>query len=124
MLNGNVRDFFEIGKAILVGVLFCLVATLAFAFVIRIAELSSAVIAPVNRVIRALAIFLGCLIGLSDNKGLLKGAAAGILIFCLTFVIFSFIGGGFRFSLWLLAEFFFSFLVGAISGTIAVNVHK
>lgn len=125
MTQGEVgRNVAEIGKATGVAVVFCLVATLLFAFIIKIAELPSEAISPVNRVIRAAAVFLGCIVGLSDNKGLIKGSVAGGVAFALTYVLFSLIGGGFEWTWSVLLECLFSVLAGGISGVIAVNIHK
>lgn len=125
MMNGEAgRNLAEVGKATGVAVIFCLLATLLFAFIIKIAELPSEVILPVNRVIRAAAVFLGCIVGLSDNKGLVKGIISGVLTFILTYLLFSLLGGGFRFSWSVLLECLFSLLAGGISGVIAVNIHK
>lgn len=125
MRNGGVgRDFAEVGKTAGAAVIFCLLATLLFAFIIKIAELPSEAILPVNRVIRAAALFLGCIIGLSDNKGLLKGAVSGALTFVVTFILFSLMGSGFQWTWSILPELLFAVLAGGISGIIAVNIHK
>lgn len=114
----------EVGKAVGVAVAFCLAAVLVFAFVIKIASLPSSVIMPVNQVIKAAAIFLGCIIGLSNNKGWLKGGIAGILSVVCAYVIFSLIAGSFEWDLSFLLELLFGLVAGVISGIVAVNLHK
>ncbi|MBQ9081551.1 MAG: TIGR04086 family membrane protein [Clostridia bacterium] len=114
----------EVGKAVGVAVAFCLVAVLVFAFIIKVAALPSSVITPVNQVIKAAAIFLGCAVGLSNSKGWLKGGIAGVLSVIFAYIIFSLVGGGFSWSVTLLLELLFGLLAGVISGVVAVNMHK
>ena len=85
--------------------------------------IGSSVITPVNQVIKALAIFLGCLLSLRDTKGWLKGAIAGILVILFTYFIFAIIAGEISFGLSNVLEFLFGGVAGAISGVIAVNLH-
>lgn len=114
----------EVGKAVAVAVAFCLAAVLIFAFIIKIAALPSEVITPVNQVIKAAAVLLGCILGLSDSKGWLKGGIAGILSVACAYVIFSLIAGGFDWSWTILLELLFGLVAGVISGIVAVNLHK
>ncbi len=114
----------EVGKAVAVAVAFCLASVLVFAFVIKIAALPSSIIRPVNQVIKAAAVLLGCIFGLSDSKGWLKGGIAGVLSVACAYVIFSLIAGGFDQSLSALFELPFGLIVGVISGIVAVNLHK
>lgn len=114
----------EVAKAVGVAVAFCLVAVLVFAFIIKIAALPSSVITPVNQVIKAAAILLGCIVGLGNDKGWLKGAIAGLLSVIFAYIIFSLVGGGFKWELTLLLELLFGLVAGVISGVVAVNMHK
>lgn len=114
----------EVLKAVGVAVAFCLVAVLVFAFVIKIAALPSSIITPVNQVIKAAAILLGCVLGLGNDKGWIKGGIAGLFSVIFAYVIFSIVGGGFKWELSLLLELLFGLLAGAISGVVAVNMHK
>ena len=82
----------EVGKSVGISVIVTLAAVLLFAFLIKIFSIGSSVITPVNQVIKALAIFLGCLLSLRDTKGWLKGAIAGILVILFTYFIFAIIG--------------------------------
>lgn len=84
----------EVGKSVGISVIVTLAAVLLFAFLIKIFSIGSSVITPVNQVIKALAIFLGCLLSLRDTKGWLKGAIAGILVILFTYFIFAIIAGG------------------------------
>ena len=74
----------EVCKSVGISVIVTLAAVLLFAFLIKIFSIGSSVITPVNQVIKALAIFLGCLLSLRDTKGWLKGAIAGILVILFT----------------------------------------
>lgn len=114
----------EIGKAVGVAVAFCLAAVLVFAFVIKVAALPSSVILPVNQVIKAAAIFTGCIVGLKDSKGWLKGGVAGVLSVIFAYVIFSLIAGSFAWDWTVLLELLFGLVAGVSSGIVAVNLHK
>ena len=113
----------EVCKSVGISVIVTLAAVLLFAFLIKIFSIGASVITPVNQVIKALAIFLGCLLSLRDTKGWLKGAIAGILVILFTYFIFAIIAGEISFGLSNVLEFLFGGVAGAISGVIAVNLH-
>lgn len=121
--EGVKKGALEVGKAVAVAVVFFLAAVLAFAFIIKIAALPSSVIMPVNQVIKAAGILLGCILGLSDNKGWLKGGIAGTLSVSCAYVIFSLMAGGFDWGWTVLLELLFGLAAGVISGVVAVNLH-
>ncbi len=114
----------EIGKCVGIALLFSLIAELVFALVIQLCSLSESVVMPVNQAIKAVAIVLGCLLGFSAEKGIVKGAAGGVLVIAVTWLAFSFIAGGVSVSKLFPLELFFGAVVGAIAGVIAVNVKK
>lgn len=114
----------EIGKCVGIALLFSLIAELVFALVIQLCSLPEGVVMPVNQVIKAAAIVLGCLFGFSAEKGIVKGAVGGVLVIAVTWLAFSFIAGGLSVSKLFPLELLFGAAVGAISGVIAVNVKK
>lgn len=121
--EGVKKGALEVGKAVAVAVAFFLAAVLVFAFIIKIAALPSSVIMPVNQVIKAAGVLFGCILGLSDNKGWLKGGIAGILSVACAYVIFSLMAGGFDWNWTVLLELLFGLVAGVISGVVAVNLH-
>ena len=112
--NGAIGVVLELVKSIVIAVFFCLAAVLVFAFVISLASLPSTVITPVNQVIKAAAILLGCIVGLG----------VGHLSICFSFLLFSFIGGALQFTPTFALELLFGVIAGGISGVVAVNLHK
>lgn len=122
--EGLKRGVVEIGVATLTAIAFSLVAVLLFAFIVKVASLPSACLSPVCRVIKTVAVLLGCIAGLRSDKGLFKGAAAGLLSAFSSFLLFSLLSGGIVWELSLLLELLFGAITGAISGIIAVNLHK
>jgi len=124
MQREAVREFvLEAVKAVVAAVIFSLAAVLIFALVIKLFAVPSSAIPIVNRIIKALAILGGTLIFIREEKGLFKGAAAGIIAVTVTYLIFAAIAGS-GFSPLFFAELLFGGAVGGISGIIAVNIHK
>ncbi|MBQ3046934.1 MAG: TIGR04086 family membrane protein [Clostridia bacterium] len=112
--------------SVLVGVgiatITALIGVLIFAAVIKMAMLDGAVIKTVSQFLKVLAVFLGCMLSLSGNKGLIKGAVTGVLAMAVIYLLLKLIGGGVSFGLSFLVDLIFGAVVGAISGIIAVNV--
>lgn len=124
MRAGAVKNFvWAVLRAVIAAVIFSLAAVLIFALVIKLFSVPSSVIPVVNRVIKTIAVSGGAILFIREEKGLLKGAAAGVLSVALTYLIFAAIAGS-DFSYLFFAELLFGGAVGAISGIIAVNIHK
>ena len=115
-------SWFQVIKASVIASAVALVATLAFAGVLRTTSVSDKAIVPVNFAIKAVAIFLGCLFSLRGENGWLRGGVAGFLFVCLSGLLFGTVGGGITFSWLLLLEVGFGLIAGALSGIFAVNV--
>lgn len=115
---------FQIVKGTGIAVLFALVATVLFSFILRMTPVPDSVIMPVDQCIKALAVLFGCLFSLRGEKGWLKGLAVGMLTVALTGFVFSAVARDFSFSLLLLAEFAFGAVAGLLSGIVAVNLRS
>ena len=115
---------FQIVKGTGIAVLFALVATVLFSFILRLTPVPDSVIMPVDQCIKALAVLFGCLFSLRGEKGWLKGLAVGMLTVALTGFVFSAVARDFSFSLLLLAEFAFGAVAGLLSGIVAVNLRS
>ena len=115
---------FQIVKGTGIAVLFALVATVLFSFILRLTPVPDSVITPVDQCIKALAVLFGCLFSLRGEKGWLKGLAVGMLAVALTGFVFSAVARDFSFSLLLLAEFAFGAVAGLLSGIVAVNLRS
>lgn len=114
---------FQAAKAVIAAVVFSLAAVLLFALVIKLFSVPSSAITVVTRIIKALAIAGGVILFVKDERGLLKGAAAGTLGAAVTYLIFAAIAGG-KFSVLFLAELLFGAIIGGVAGIIAVNIRK
>ena len=115
---------FQIVKGTGIAVLFALVATVLFSFILRLTPVPDSVSMPVDQCIKALAVLFGCLFSLRGEKGWLKGLAVGMLTVALTGFVFSAVARDFSFSLLLLAEFAFGAVAGLLSGIVAVNLRS
>ncbi len=114
----------QIAKATLAAVLFSLVYVLIFTLIIRLAQLSSGVIKPVNQIFKIIAIIIGGMLFIRGEKGYLKGAIAGLCTVILTYILFSVIGGSFSIAPTFIIEIIIGVAAGAVTGIIAVNVKK
>lgn len=114
---------FEVFKAALSAVVFSLAAVLIFAAIIKLCGVPSSAITPVVRGIKAATVIGGVLLFVREEKGIFKGAFAGIAASAISYFIFSAMAGG-EFSALFFAELLFGGIIGAISGIIAVNMRK
>ncbi|MGN1061016.1 MAG: TIGR04086 family membrane protein [Candidatus Coproplasma sp.] len=114
----------QIAKATLFAVVFSLVYVLVFTLIIQLAQLSSAVIKPVNQVFKIVAIALGSLLFIRGQKGYIKGAISGLCTVLVSYIVFSIIGGSFEIGWTFLLEILISVAAGTITGIIAVNLKK
>ena len=125
MYNSPIKDSaVQISKGVCVSIIVTLIAVLIFAIVIKLFSISASIITPVNQIIKALAIFLGCIFSLRESKGWLKGAILGVVVILLTYFIFSAIAGKITFGISNLLEIAFGAIAGAISGAVAVNLRS
>lgn len=115
---------FEFIKGIVISLVFCLIAVLIFALCIKLFNLPSSSIKPVNIILKITAVALSVFIAVKNGKGLLKGATLGILIVIFTYLLFSIIGKNFNFTISLLWEVLMGSGVGGIFGILGVNLKK
>ncbi len=104
-------------RSICVSALIVLAAVLVFALLIRFLSISSAVIMPVNQVIKLLSVAAGCILCLRE-KPVLCGAAAGAGTALVTYFLFAAIAGSISFGWGNVADFAFGALAGAVGGAI------
>jgi putative membrane protein (TIGR04086 family) len=112
---------FQIVKAALTAVGVCIVGAFLFSIVLRFSAIPDRAILPVNETLKAAAIFLGAMLFIKGDKGLLKGALTGVFTVALSYLAFSALGGDFSLSWLIFAELFFGVVVGGASGVAAVN---
>ena len=65
-----------------------LISILIFASIIKVFTLGNSVVKTVSQFLKVLAIFLGCMFSLRDNKGLIKGATVGGVFTAVIYLLF------------------------------------
>ena len=118
------NGFFSIIKATGFALAFSLLSAVIFAVILQTTSLSERVIYPINQTIKGISIALGVLFLVRGEKGWLKGVAVGLLFTALSYLAFSAIGGDFSLGWLILLEVLIAALVGAISGSLAVNLRR
>ncbi len=118
------NGFFSIVKATGFALAFSLLSAVIFAVILQTTSLSERVIYPINQTIKGISIALGVLFLVRGEKGWLKGGVVGLLFTALSYLAFSAIGGDFSLGWLILLEVLIAALVGAISGSLAVNLRR
>lgn len=108
-------------SAIVVSVSLTLGLLLLFALLVKCFSLSSAVIRPVNRVIKAAGVLTGIFISVKE-KGIAAGAVLGLTYGLITNVIFGLIGGSLALNASFFMDLLFCLIVGIIGGVLCVNL--
>lgn len=94
---------------------------LIFALIVRSFYLTSAVIVPVNQVIKLIGILTAAIIAVR-KRGLISGAAAGALYAFFANLLFGLIACNFGFDLSLVLDLLFGIICGALAGIIRANL--
>lgn len=114
-------------KSIILGVLFSavlfLLLTLVHALILNLFSLSTSIVKPINQFVKGVALFFGGIVFISENKGLIKGLIMGLLSAVLLIILTAIFGGKITF-LSALFEIIFLSVIGALSGSIAVNLKR
>ena len=96
-----------------------LAAVLVFALIVKLFSIGSGAITAVNQVIKAAAIFVGCLVCVKPGRGLVKGLISGVGVIVITYFLFAILAGEISFGWTNVLDLLFGALVGAVSGFIA-----
>ena len=125
-MNGTTygNGVFTIVKAVLLSLAVSLLAAVVFAVILQAAPMAQGTIYTINQVLKAVALAVGVFAFIRGEKGWLKGGVSGLLFTGLSYLAFSAIGGDFSLSWLIFAELAITFLVGAICGSLAVNMKK
>ena len=118
------NGLFSVVKATITALAISLLAAVLFAVVLRSVNIPDSAIYPVNQVLKSISLTAGVLGFIRGEKGWLKGGGTGLLFTTLSYLAFSAIGGNFSLSWLIVAELFAAFLVGAVGGSLAVNMKK
>ena len=111
-------------KGVVVALLFSLASVLLFALAIDLFNLPLTIIKPINCILKILAVVIGSLFAIKQDKGLIKGVALGGIISFLSFLLFGSIGGEISFNLNLLWEVLLGATIGGISGVVATSLKR
>ena len=103
---------------------FSLLTAIVFAVLLSVSPLPDKVIYPVNQTLKVLAVAIGALLFVREEKGLIKGGAIGLLFTALSYLTFSAVGGDFSLSWLIFGELFLALLTGCICGALAVNIRR
>lgn len=118
------ENVFQVLKATLAAVIFCLACVLIFSLIIHLFSLPTDAVKPVNQVLKTLSIAAGGVLFIRGGRGLIKGAVYGVITVLVTYVLFSVIASSFAVT-WLFAlEILLGAVSGAISGIIGVNIKR
>ena len=109
----------EVGKSVCIAALVTLAAVLVFALLVKLFSIGSGAITAVNQVIKAVAIFVGCMVCVKPGRGLLKGLVSGVAVIILTYFLFAILAGEITFGWTNVLDLVFGALVGAVSGFVA-----
>ena len=115
---------FNIIKGVALALAFSLLASIVLASILQTFPLPDKVIYPINQTVKVVAIMLGALVFVREEKGFLQGVAIGALFTALSYLSFSALGGDFSLSWLIFAELALALFVGAVSGAIAVNIRR
>lgn len=124
MQKGAVKQsIFNVLKSVLFSLIISVALILILAVVAKYTDISDKAISAINQVIKVVALLLGILIGVKNQKGgLIIGAIVGLLYTLLSFAIFSAISGQLSFDKVTVFDFLICIAVGAISGILTVNL--
>ena len=106
----------EVGKSVCIAAIVTLAAVLVFALLVKLFTIGSGAITAVNQVIKAVAIFVGCMVCVKPGRGLLKGLVSGVAVIILTYFLFAILAGEIAFGWTNVLDLVFGALVGAVSG--------
>ena len=111
-------------KGVLTAIITALVGVLIFACVVKITLMQSNSVKIINQIIKIVSVFLGCMVAVRAEKGLLKGCFIGAISNLLIYAIFALISKTPLFGLSFFIDLIFMAVIGGISGVIAVNIKR
>ena len=115
---------FQILKSVGIALIFSLICVAALGSALRFFGVSDKIVYPINQAVKVFSIVLGCLAGLREEKGFIKGVGVGLMFTALSYLAFSALGGDFSLSWLIFAEIAIGAVAGAIGGALAVNLRR
>lgn len=114
----------EVGKAALVYVVYCLIVMSVLAAIVKAASPSEIAVTISCWVLKCIGCFVVSLLFLRSPRALFKGLAAGALCSVLSMLAFAAIGGGFHLSLLYLLELPLCALMGGAGALLSAKLRK
>lgn len=113
-------------KGALIAIICSIFAVLVFAVILRFCDMSDTWIRVINQLIKAISIFLGCVIGLKKSKehGLYKGIVIGLLYTILAFLVFSLLDRSFDLGISIFMDLCFGGIAGGVCGVINSAIRR
>ncbi len=117
------KDIVCVVKAAALALALSLLFAIVFAVILRTVGWGENVVYPVNQILKLIATMVGAFAFIRGEKGWLKGGISGLVFSAFSYLAFSAIGGDFSLSWLIVLELAITFLAGALSGALAVNLH-
>ena len=115
------NQWFQILKGVGLALGLAFLGVVIVAATLSATPLDNSAIYPLNQTVKVVAVFVGALACVREEKGFLKGAGIGTLFTALSYLTFSAIGGDFSLSWLIVCEWLLCVGAGAIAGVIGVN---
>lgn len=84
-------------KAGILSLVFSCIGVLLLSLIAKLCSLSDSILPIINQVLKVIAVALGTLIAVKDEKFLLKAIIGAVIFWLLSFALFSILGGQFNF---------------------------
>ena len=120
MSYGN--GFFSIAKGTGLSLALSFLFTVIFAVILHTTGWGENAVYSITQTLKVFSVALGVLVFVRGEKGWLKGGGVGLLFTAFSYLAFSAIGGDFSLSWLIFVEIGIAFFVGALSGSLAVNL--
>lgn len=126
MNKGWLTSFLYILRGALAGVLLSVVGILIFAFILKALHAPDGSIYVVNMIIKILSVLVGTMVALGKctGKGVLVGAATGLLYALIGYAVFSLMKGSLAMGAGFWSELLTAVAAGAISGILVKNMRQ
>ena len=126
MEENSSKNIINIGKGVLISLIFTIIFLIIFSTLLTYTNVSEKLITPVIIVITAISIFIGSTIGnLKMNKnGLINGGAIGGIYLISIYIISSIISQNFTLNMQSIIMIIIGIICGMFGGIIGVNSRK
>lgn len=121
----NKSFILDIVRASIMALILSLIGVLLLALCVKLFQMTSKAILPVNQVIKLLSILGGCFLGFKTmEKGAIKGGTVGVVYVLLSILVFGLLENTISFRPFHWLDLVAGLIAGVISGILAVNFRK